>query len=32
MRIKYPKAIQESEEELMNLEQSLRGQKTSRTS
>jgi transposase len=28
MRIKYPKAIQESKEELMNLEQSLRGQKT----
>jgi len=28
MRIKYPKAIQESEEELMSLEQSLRGQKT----
>jgi transposase len=28
MRIKYPKAIQESEEELMNLEQRLRGQKT----
>ncbi len=27
MRIKYPKAIQESEEELMRLEQSLRGQK-----
>src|SRR5258708_4851252 len=27
MRIKYPKAIQESEEELMSLEQSLRGQK-----
>ena len=29
MRIQYPKAIGESEEELMNLEQSLRGQKTS---
>jgi len=28
MRIKYPKAIGESEEELMSLEQSLRGQKT----
>ncbi len=28
MRIKYPKAIQESEEELTSLEQSLRGQKT----
>jgi len=28
MRIKYPKAIQESEEELRSLEQSLRGQKT----
>ena len=28
MRIKYPKAIQESEEELTRLEQSLRGQKT----
>ncbi len=28
MRIKYPKAIQESEEELMSLEQHLRGQKT----
>ncbi len=28
MRIKYPKAIQESEEELTNLEQHLRGQKT----
>src|SRR5712692_7887104 len=28
MRITYPKAIQESEEELMSLEQSLRGQKT----
>ena len=28
MRIKYPKAIQESEEELMSLEQRLRGQKT----
>ncbi len=27
MRIKYPKAIQESEEELTSLEQSLRGQK-----
>ncbi len=27
MRIKYPKAIQESEEELTRLEQSLRGQK-----
>ncbi len=28
MRIKYPKAIQESEEELTRLEQRLRGQKT----
>src|SRR5712692_3496093 len=28
MRIKYPKAIQESEEELTRREQSLRGQKT----
>src|SRR5260370_36419379 len=28
MRITYPKAIKESEEELMSLEQSLRGQKT----
>ena len=28
MRIKYPKAIQESEEELTKLEQRLRGQKT----
>ena len=28
MRIKYPKVIQEREEELMRLEQSLRGQKT----
>ncbi len=28
MRITYPKAIQESEEELMSLEQHLRGQKT----
>jgi transposase len=28
MRITYPKAIQESEEELSRLEQSLRGQKT----
>lgn len=28
MRIKYPKAIQESEEELTSLEQCLRGQKT----
>jgi hypothetical protein len=28
VRIKYPKAIQESKEELKNLEQSLRGQKT----
>jgi hypothetical protein len=28
MRIKYPTAIQESEEELTSLEQSLRGQKT----
>ncbi len=28
MRIKYPQAIQESEEELTNLEQRLRGQKT----
>src|SRR5215467_5189870 len=28
MRIRYPKAIQESEEELTRLEQSLRGQKT----
>ena len=28
MRIKYPKVIQESEEELTKLEQSLRGQKT----
>ena len=28
MRIKYPKAIGESEEELMSLEQRLRGQKT----
>ena len=28
MRIKYPKAIGESEEELMSLEQHLRGQKT----
>jgi hypothetical protein len=27
MHIKYPKAIQESEEELTRLEQSLRGQK-----
>ena len=27
MRIKYPQAIQESEEELTRLEQSLRGQK-----
>jgi len=27
MRIKYPKAIQESEEELTRLEQRLRGQK-----
>ena len=27
MRIRYPKAIQESEEELASLEQSLRGQK-----